>query len=253
MTFWAAGASLGAGLIGGALQSKASKRAAQAQAEAVAKANAVGREQLGNTESRNAPFYQGGLTGLQGILDGIGSGKFGQAPTQQQVMSEPGYQFGLDQGMSALNRYQNAHGLNGSGAQLKAAARYGTDYATTKYGEAFDRNLRGGNQAYQQLSGLAGAGQNAGFNTNAAGNAFAQQAGQNYLGGGNAQAANSLAQGNIWSNVLNQGASTFGRTMSPSAFSPYNNGPTANSAGGPNASGWGTGSAYGNRDFGGYL
>ena len=231
MTFWAVGASLAGAVIGGKLASKGAKDAARIQSDSAAQATALQREQYNQTVQRNAPFYQGGLQGLQGVLDGIGSGKFGQAPTQDQVMAEPGYQFGLDQGMSALNRYHNARGLNGSGAQLKAAARYGTDYATTKYGDAFNRFQQGNQQAYNQLSGVAGLGQQAANNTSAYGNQFGAQAGQNAIGAGNAGAANALAQGNIFGNVINQGISAY-RNLPRSQPTPYYSRPGTDIEGG---------------------
>lgn len=59
--------------------------------------------------------------------------------TPQEVMQDPGYQFGLQQGQQALDRKIAAMGGRVSGAALKAAARYGTDYASTGYNAAYQR------------------------------------------------------------------------------------------------------------------
>ncbi len=130
-----------------------------------------------------------------------------QAPVQgtrpdyvAEAMRDPGYQFGLQQGQQALDRKIAAMGGRVSGAALKAAARYGTDYATTGYNAAYQR----GQDRLNRLAAMAGLGQTAppasaqsGANaTNAISNLISSQ--------GDANAAASMAQGNIWRNAGNQ-------------------------------------------------
>lgn len=211
-----------AGAIGGALiASNASKSAANTQAAASDRATQLSRDQYDATTQRNAPFVAGGTQAFNSLLDRLGlSGNvsapgyntFGKAPTAQDVMNEPGYQFGQQQGQQAIDRQLNARGMTNSGAQIKAASRFGTDYATGQYGNAFSRLQQGNQQAYNQLSGVAGMGQASANNTAAAGQQFASQAGSNMIGAANAQAANTIGQGNIWGNALNQGLSAYGRS-----------------------------------------
>lgn len=61
--------------------------------------------------------------------------------TGKDLSSDPGYQFALDEGQKALERSAAARGSAFGGAALKSATRYGTDYAGTKFNEAFGRAL----------------------------------------------------------------------------------------------------------------
>lgn len=208
-----------AGTIGGALiGANAVGDAADTQAGAADRATQLSKEQYDSTVERNKPFVSGGTTAFNALLERLGLsgntaapgyGSFGKAPTAEQVQAEPGYQFGLDQGQQAINRNLNARGMTNSGAQIKAAARFGTDYAGTQYNNAFNRNQSAQQQAYNQLGNVANIGQNAANNTGQAGANYATQAGANMIGAGNANAAAGLAQGNIWTNALNQGVSAY--------------------------------------------
>ena len=139
------------------------------------------------------------------VANGGGAGLIDRATTPEEVMQDPGYQFGLQQGQQALDRKIAAMGGRVSGASLKAAARYGTDYASTGYNAAYQR----GQDRLNRLAAIAGLGQTAtqasaqsGANaTNAISNLMTSQ--------GDANAARSIAQGNIWANAGNQLAGYF--------------------------------------------
>ena len=135
--------------------------------------------------------------------------------TGADLQNDPGYKFGLDQGTQAVDRSAASKGGLYSGATLKALERYGNDYGSTKFGEAFSRDQSVQNQIFQRekanrdsqfnmLSGLAGTGQTATSQIGSLGATMAQNNGQNMIGAGNAQAAGSLAQGNIWGSAVNQ-------------------------------------------------
>ena len=215
----AAAVGAGAATIGSALiGANAAGDAAETQAAAADRASALTKEQYDATVKRNEPFVQGGTTAFNALLDRLGLsgntsapgyGSFGKMPTAADVMNEPGYQFGLDQGQQAINRQLNARGLTNSGAQIKAAARYGNNYATTQYGNAFARLQQGQQQAYNQIGNIANMGQNSANNTGQAGANYAAQAGNNAIGAGNAQAAAGIAGANAWTNALNQGVSMY--------------------------------------------
>lgn len=292
-----------AGVAGGLLSSRSSKKAADSQADASRDATALQKSIYEDTVERNAPYVQGGGQGFNALLTRLGlSGPGGMgparpggamnpqalptvgdrmqfegptggpamapqgeftAPTAEQVMAEPGYQFGLNQGQMALDRKMNSIGKGRGGAALAAATRYGNDYASGQYGNAFSRmqganaqdfgqrmSTYGANQAadqqnfgqrlnafntnlgadqqnfgqrlnvfnaglgqdqqmYNQLAGIAGFGQSAANNTASSGAQFGSQAGNNLQDAADASAANSLAQANIWGDVINQGASAW--------------------------------------------
>lgn len=231
---WVAAAGAVAGVAGAAISSNAAKSAAGKQTDAANASTAMQQGIYNDTVQRNAPFVQGGTAAYNALLGRLGLGgsggpnTLGQVPTAADVMATPGYQFGLDQGQNALGRQLNARGMTNSGAQIKAAARYGTDYATTKYDNAFN-NMQGANQqVYNQLTGAAGMGQASANNTASAGQQFGAQAGNNMQGAANAQGAAGIASGNAWANALNQGVSAYkSYAQTPSAPAPtYQTGPT---------------------------
>ena len=116
------------------------------------------------------------------------------------IQMDPGYQFGLDQGNQALDRKVAAAGGRVSGAALKGAQRFGTDYATTGYNAAYQRRQ----DRINRLQALAGIGQTATAGSAAAGAAASGANANLYSAQGNAAGAASLAQGNIWGNAANQ-------------------------------------------------
>lgn len=143
----------------------------------------------------------------QAQQQGQGATDFTTAPQSIDPTQDPGYQFGLQQGQQALDRKTAAQGGRISGAALKAAQRYGTDYATTGYNAAYQR----GQNRLNRLSQLAGYGytpaQTGQQPLNNSASIIQQQ-------GNNAGAA-SLAQGNIWGNTLNQISARIGSNTNP--------------------------------------
>lgn len=256
MTWGVVAGTVGAAVVGGGIAADGSRKASNAQRDAAGQATQLSADQYNSTVERNAPFVQGGTTAFNALLQRLGLsgdrnaadfGTFGQAatfdggpafqaPTAEQVMAEPGYQFGLQQGQNALARQGAARGTNYSGAALAEAARYAGDYATGRYGDAFNRSMgaqqQGFNQrfnafnanqgaqqqAYNQLAGPIGFGQAAANNTASAGQQFASTAGNNLMGAANAAGANAIAQGNIWGNVLNQGVSAYNNRPGQSSY-----------------------------------
>jgi hypothetical protein len=191
MTFWAAGAAVGGAVIGGIF----GKKGASKQAKATKAAVKEQRRQFDLTRGDYAPYREAGTRAL-GQLET----ENGQLPTPEEVMSDPGYQFGLDQGQQALDRKASAAGGRFGGAQLKAASEYGTNYASTGYGAAYQRRQ----DRLNRLAALAGIGQTA-----TQGSAMAGAGSANAISGlmssqGDASAASSLYQGNIWGNAANQ-------------------------------------------------
>jgi hypothetical protein len=77
----------------------------------------------------------------------------------EDFVKDPGYDWRLNEGYNALNSSAAARGGLQSGAALKAATRYGQDYASNEYTNAYNRwnNDRAG--IYNKLAGMSGAGQ----------------------------------------------------------------------------------------------
>jgi hypothetical protein len=228
MTFWVAGAAIGGAVLNGAISNHNTNKAIDAQMDATREANASAlqaqreaqdfqQKQLDLARADNAPYRAAGYTALNKLA---GAKDF----TGADLASEPGYQFGLDQGMKGLTNAAAARGGLLSGAALKASTRYAQDYASTKYGEAFSRDTINKNR----LASLAGIGQTAVGQTTAAGSqvganvgagilATGAQIGQNALGAGNARASGYLANGNALTGALNQGISAWNQYNRPIA------------------------------------
>lgn len=110
--------------------------------------------------------------------------------------NEPGYQFAQSEGQKAIDRAASAAGRYDSGATLKALARYGNDYATTKFDDANSRDMANRNFTLGALTGQQGVGANASGVTAGLG-ANATSASNGYLtGGADASAAGLVGAGN---------------------------------------------------------
>lgn len=185
------------GVIGGAVISgNAAKDAAKAQSNATANALTEQQREFDTNQANQQPYLDAGKTALGQYQTAINT-----PTTAADVMAnDPGYQFGLDTGQTALDRKIAAMGGRVSGAALKATDQYATNYATTGYNSAYQRSQ----DRLNRLASLAGLGQTA-----TAASAASGQASTNAMTGlltsqGDATAARTLAQNNIWGNATNQ-------------------------------------------------
>lgn len=221
MTFWVAGAAV-VGTIGGALiSSNAAGNAADTQAGASRDAIAEQRRQADRSYADQAPYRAAGVGALGQYQTDIN-----KPTTAADVMQDPGYQFGLDQGQQALDRKAAASGGRISGASLKEASRFNTGTAAAGYSAAYQR----GQDRLNRLASLAGLGQTSTQASAAAGanstNAISGLVAQQGVNAGSAQ----LAQGNIWGNASNQLGALYGRYSNPTQSTmPYNNGNSSGS------------------------
>jgi hypothetical protein len=205
-------------VLGGLLENDATNNAADAQRDSSAAAVAEQRRQYDLTREDYAPYREAGVNALGQFATEI------SAPvTSADVMSDPGYQFGLNQGQQGLDRKIAAMGGRVSGAALKATSRYNQGYATQQYGAAYQRRQ----DRLNRLASLAQIGQTStGASAQAGMNAANNISGIYQSQGDNAGAA-SIARGNIWANTGNQLAALYGRN-SPGASlyrgdDPYRN------------------------------
>lgn len=190
-------------IIGGMISGDAAEDAANTQAASADAATAEQRRQFDLLRQDQAPYRQIGENALTRLTDLLNNGGL-TSRFAGNVQSEPGYDFGMREGQRALQNSAAARGMGVSGESLKAAARYGNDYATTKYNDAFNRWNTENNGIYNRLAGISGLGQTATQQVGQAGMNAANQIGENYIGAGNAQAAAGLYQGNIYANAFNQ-------------------------------------------------
>lgn len=215
------GAVIGAaGAIGGALiSSNAADNASDKQAAGTDKSLAENARQYDQTRADYAPYREAGAKAL-----GTFASENDTPLDRSQVQLEPGYQFGMDQGQQAINRQTSAAGGRISGAALKAAAQYGTDYATSGYSAAYNRANQARSDRLNRLAALAQIGQTStqnvsalGAETTASNNALTRAAANN-------AGAATLAQGSIWGNAGNQIAALYGRNTGGNSSQPITEG-----------------------------
>jgi hypothetical protein len=179
-----------AALIGGSMQARAAKSAAQTSANAADRATELQRQQYEESVARQQPFLQGGTEDynrLRSLMSG------GPSAAQNFLQMDPGYQFRLSEGMKALDRQAAARGGLISGGALRAAQRYGQELGSQEYGAAYNRLAGMANIGPQAAGVMSNLGQN--YATNV-GNIYQQQ--------GNTAANAALARGSAYSGGLNQ-------------------------------------------------
>lgn len=212
MTFWVAGAAVVGAVGGGLIAKNAAKGAANAQQRATDTAVGEQQREFDLNQANEQPYLDAGKTALGQYQTDIN-----KPTTAADVMGgDPGYQFGLDQGQTALDRKIAAMGGRVSGAALKATDRYATGYATTGYNAAYQRSQ----DRLNRLAALAGLGQTATGASAASGQASTNAITALQSQQGDASAASTLAQGNIWGNAGNQIAALAQRYYMPGSPSP---------------------------------
>ena len=192
---WMAAATAGSALLG----SLATNRAAKTQAQAAQQGIDAQQRMYEQTRADQEPWRQAGMTALNQLIPlATNYQKFGMDQFQQ----DPGYQFRLNEGLKALDRQAAARGGLISGNAMKAAGRYGQDYASNEYQNAFNRYQAERNAQLNPLQSLAGVGQSA---TNYVGNAaqnMGQAQNQSIQAIGNAQASGYVGGANALTSAL---------------------------------------------------
>lgn len=200
---WAAVAVGGASLVSGMMGSSSAKKAAKQQAAAIREATALQR-QMYNTTRQDLSQYRDVGGKYMGEMD-RSMPELTRTFTMSDFTKDPGYDFRMQEGAKALERSAAARGGLMGGAAGKAMARYGQDYASNEYSNAYNRFNNDRDQRYNKLSQMANMGLSAANMSGQAAQNYANSAGQMIVGGGNAQAASTIAGGNAWSNAIGQG------------------------------------------------
>lgn len=204
---WSIVATIGGSVIGGLISSdassSASNKAADAQKYGSDQANAAALYQYNQTREDNAPWRAAGEQALNQLTTLMNSGKLSTGVSSQDVYNDPGYQFAASEGQRAINNSASARGGIG-GAALRAGSKFAENNANQFYGAAFDRNRANQGDIFNRLSSIAGTPQQINGLTATAGQNYANTVGNNAIGMGNVNAANSINQGNIYGNAVNQ-------------------------------------------------
>lgn len=190
-----------ANVVGEVTGANAARDAQRAQEAAAKSANATQLYMFNEQRKDLEPWRAAGTSALKDLAND----DFKRDFTMDDFQADPGYQFRMSEGMKALERSAAARGGLGSGGTLKALTRYGQDFASNEYTNAYNRFNADRDRRFNRLSSLAGIGQTANSQLGQAGTNYANNVSQTQIGLGNAQAAASIAKGNQMGNLLQTG------------------------------------------------
>ncbi len=180
----------------GYMGAQAAKSAARTQARAADRAMAQEREMFDIGREDLAPYRETGYTALRDIeaLRPLLTAQFG--PEQMEQYLDPSMEFRRRLGEQSTARLANVGGGAISGNTLRGLEQFGQDFASTEYGNAFNRFQNERTNIYNTLANIAGMGQGA-VNTgvSAGQNLAAQQTGL-LTGQAAAQAAGQVGAAN---------------------------------------------------------
>ncbi len=190
----------GAQILSGYLQNKAAKDAANAQRDAANAGIAEQRRQfdLGREDMR--PYREAGYSALGKLSDLIGSY---QPFDGKELASDPGYQFGFNEGQRAVEQGAAARGGLFSGKTLRDLVQFGQDYGSTMFDRRMQMRLGEQGQRYNQLAGVAGTGQSAAMGGAQLGQQSAGTIADLLTQAGNARASGIVGQTNAITGALN--------------------------------------------------
>jgi hypothetical protein len=170
--------------VGGSalLGANASSKAAKTQAASADRATELQERMFEKQLELQEPFRQSGINALNRIESGDIMGSM-----------DPSYSFRFQEGLKALDRSAAARGGLLSGGALKAAQRYGQDFASQEFGNAYNR-----------LASRAGFGQTATGAMGTAAGQFGANAGNLMTSAGAARASGYVGGANALTGGLNQ-------------------------------------------------
>lgn len=189
---------LGGNSLGGtALSAIGSILAGKSQASAADKAALLSAYAAQQASAQQQPYSTAGVNALGQLSAGTQPGgdlirPFGEA----DFKADPGYGFRLGEGMKALERSAAARGGLLSGSALKGITRYGQDFASNEYQNAYNRYGTNQTNQFNRLASIAGLGQTANNSLANIGMQNAGNAGTAALVGGQSRASTYAGIGN---------------------------------------------------------
>lgn len=210
-----------ASLIGGNQQANAAQDAANITGAATDRAAQLQYQQYQDSVQRQKPFYDAGVNALPELVNASKYTPFGM----NQFQADPGYAFRLSEGQKALERSAAARGGLLSGGTGKALERFGQDYGSQEYTNAFNRYQTERAARLQPLQSLTGMSQTTANTLGTAGQTMAGNVGNAYMqqgvNQGNALLAGNQARASSYGDVAKLYGSTYGRNGSAQNFDPF--------------------------------
>lgn len=193
---WGA-AAVAVAAVGTAVSSSQAEDAEDAQYAANQQANQTQLDQYRQNRIDATPWREAGEDALSQLAAGTKpDGEYMRDFGLADFVKDPGYDFRMQEGQRAVDASAAARGGALSGAAIKGSERYGQNFASGEYQNAYNRFNADRTQRFNRLSSLAGTGQTATRDVASQGTQVATNIANNQIGLGNVQAASSIAQGN---------------------------------------------------------
>lgn len=185
-------------IASGAMQSSASKSAANAQLAGVKNANQLQWKMYQQNREDMTPWRTAGTTAINRMSAGVQPGGEYDKFTMKDFQADPGYAWRQQQGQDAVRAGSSAAGNFGSGNMGVALQNYGQNLASNEYASAYGRWL----DQYNRVAGISQTGQQQSQAIAALGANTANVMGQNTMAGANAQAQGIIGSANAWGNAM---------------------------------------------------
>jgi len=205
MTFYVAGAVVVAGSLGSAyMQSQAASKAAGQYAQSAERGLQYNQSMFDTINAQNAPYRSTGERGANLYNQLADTGYLTNQPSMDDMTRlMPNYQFGLSQGMGALNSQMNASGGLVGGNAIQGAQQFAQGYAGNSLLDAFNAYQANRSNVVSNVNALTGVGQNANAITSTAASGATANASNLLSSIGNAQAAGTMGGANAYAGGLN--------------------------------------------------
>jgi hypothetical protein len=151
---------------------------------------------------------------------GADFGKYARDFGMQDFEEDPGAEFRRQAGEDALKRAFAARGGFLSGGAGKALTRYGQDYASQEYMNAFNRFQTNRANQLNPLQSMAGMGQTTAQQLGQAGQNYATGAGEALTSGAAARASGYVGQANALTGALGTGLNFYQNQQYMNKFAP---------------------------------
>lgn len=194
-------------VVGGLFGNEASENASASQVQAGNESNATQLAMYNQNRTDQEPWRNAGVNALNKLTGQLDS--LSKPFTNADFQADPGYQFRLDEGNKAIERSAAARGLNNSGGTLKALTRYGQDYASGEFSNAYNRYNADRTSIFNRLAAISGIGQTAQNQIANQGTAVANSIGQTQQGMGNARASGYVGGANAFNSAIGQGINSY--------------------------------------------
>lgn len=207
----------GTSIFGASQQAKGQDKALKAQTESTNKQLALQKEIFDTNKAGAQPWVDAGKTALETLTTKIGDGSFDMRKYGMEDLAlDPGYQFRLKEGQNAMESAAAARGKLISGDQMIGLTKYGQDYASNEYGNAYARASAERDKEYARLYDMSGQGLSAQNAQSGAATNYANSASNIMQTGASAAGNAAINTGGIWANMAgdvaqsaNQGISNY--------------------------------------------